>query len=391
MAVITSMGVTFTNSGLFLRRDANIGHIVYSPYSGLFFAAQEDEKLISWLNLESADPPSVEHLKALGPGWAITMDCADYPVQHLLPSVGAAWPIVRPESPLLINWFLTGNCSLNCQYCYAQDLMRGNCPEPSKDDIIRIGNGILSHMPLAVVLTGGDPLLSLHLEAALEVLHGKAGIIIDTSGHFLCEQHVELFKKYNVFVRISFDSEQPKVNDKLRPLYVASRKEFQSKSSAKSALNAIIKCIEAGVRVGVQTVVTKENRSDLESFGDKLYKLGVSNWRLMMVAPSKDRNDEYLRLRGDEKGQKRYFNHIQKQLRHKHRTWWHEGMAIQLTHNRTPNAVILVSPSGEYFTESNIRLGKDKLIGDVVSNVGIFDKVSMHAHAERYLNLSPLR
>lgn len=390
MAVITPMSVSLTNSGLFVRRDANIGYIVYSPYSGLFFAAQENESLLRWLNLESNTPPSEEHLKALGPGWAITMDCADYPIQHLLPTIGVEWPIVRPESPILINWFLTGNCSLNCQYCYAQDLMRGNCPEPSREDIIKIGQGILSHMPLAVVLTGGDPLLSLHLETAFEVLCGKTGIIVDTSGHLLCDEHVELFSKYNVFVRVSFDSEQPKINDKLRPVYGPARKSVSSKSSAKSALNAIVNCIEKGVRVGVQTVVTKENRSDLESFGDKLYKLGVSNWRLMMVAPSKERNDEYLRLRGEEKGQKRYFSHIQKQLRLKHRTWWHEGMAIQLTHNRTPNAVVLVSPSGDYFTESNIHLGKDKLVDNVESNERLFDKVSMHAHAERYLNLSKI-
>jgi len=355
----------------------------------MFFAAQNisDVGLLEWLDMSSAIPPTDEYLKALGPGWAIPMESADYPIQHLLPSSGFNWPIIRPEFPILINWFLTGNCSLDCQYCYAQDLMHGNCKEPSLDDIHIVSDGILSHNPLAVVLTGGDPLISSHLEVAMELLHNKTGIIIDTSGHVLSDEHIDLFKKYNVFVRISFDSEQPKINDKLRPLHRNTNKSLNAKSSSVSALNAIIKCIEKGIRVGVQTVVTKENRSDLESFGDKLFKLGVSNWRLMMVAPSKDRYNEYIHLRGDEKGQKRYYNHIQKQLRLRHKNWWHEGMAIQLTHNMTPNAVVLVSPSGEYFTESNIHLGKDILTDITKPKESLFDKVSMHAHAERYLNL----
>jgi len=387
------MNVRVTKSGIILRRDTNVGFLVYSPYSGLFFAVHEadEEVLLAWLDLRSSSPPSEEHLKALGPGWAISMDGADYPLQHLIPNTGVNWTIIRPEHPILINWFLTGNCSLNCQYCYAQDLMHGTCNEPGVDDIQKISSGIISHNPLAVVLTGGDPLISQHLDLAIKLLHKKTGIIIDTNGYLLNEQHVEIFKKYNVFVRVSLDTELPKINDKLRPLLKDDNSKSISGSSSKMALDCIIKCIDAGIKVGVQTVVTKANRSDLESFGDKLYRLGVCHWRLMMVAPSKLRNNEYLSLRGDEKGQKRYYSHIQKQLRQKHKNWWHEGMAIQITHNMTPNAVVLVSPSGEYFTESNIHLGKENLSETLSSKNAFFDKVSMHAHAERYLNLTSKR
>lgn len=388
MANIRQKQVRVTRSGLFIRQEPNVGYFVYSPYSGLFFAVQDSgsETVLKWLEKKKSFLPPDEYIKALGPGWAIRMEHADYPVQHLLPS-NVIWPIIRPQSPILVNWLITGNCPLDCQYCFAQDLMHGRCKEPEKNKIKQIAFNILSHNPLAVVLTGGDPLFSPHLSLAMGYLHKKTGLIVDTCGYTFTTAHLELFKKYNVFVRVSLDSQQPKINDKLRPLNKklgAIRND--SMGTAEAALNTISKCVEAGVKVGVQTVVTKMNLSDLEALGDKLYRLGVSNWRIMMLASFNERSKESLKLRMDERGQKRFYNTITKHLRAKHRNWWHQSMAIQLTHNRTPNAVVLVSPEGNFCTESNVRLGKE-LLSLKPNNAAIFDKVNFHAHAERYLNL----
>jgi len=72
-------------------------------------------------------------------------------------------------------------------------------------------------------------------------------------------------------------------------------------------------------------------------------------------------------------------------------TRWEQKMAVQVTYNEVPNSVILVSPNGIFFTESNIRLGK-AIIDDrhpkTPSTEAIHSKVNMLAHAERYLNLT---
>lgn len=377
-----------TKSGLFVRHDDGVGYLVYSPFTGLFFAVQdaEGDSFLDWLNLKDIADPPIEYVKALGPGWKIPLQDAEYPEQHLLPS-RAKWKIIAPKAPILINWFLTGNCGLACRYCYAQDLMHDNCKEPTSTDIARIASAILNCSPLAVVLTGGDPLLSPHLESALEHLQGKCGIILDTSGYSLQKKHVDLFCKYNVFVRVSLDSEIPKVNEFVRPLSNKSKGKTKI-SSSEAAIAAINDCLDNGVKVGVQTVVTRYNRSDLEFLGDKLFRLGISNWRLMQVARSSERLEAYNDLRGDEKGRRRYFNHIQKQLRIKHKNWWNQGMAVQLTDNKTPNAVVLVAPDGKFYTESNIQPGKDLLYDPATEqHCSIFEKVATHAHAERYLNI----
>jgi sulfatase maturation enzyme AslB (radical SAM superfamily) len=211
--------VIFTRSGLLVREDSNLGYLVFSTHTGLIFACQkaDGKNLLKWLDRKTNSAPSIEYEKALGPGWTISLQEADYPANHLLPNIQSGWSILRPEYPIVINWLLTGKCALQCQYCYAEDLMRGRLPEPSMKKVDEIAEAILSYHPISVVLTGGDPLLSPYLEKILSALHKRTGIIIDTSGFTFSNEHLILFKKYGVFVRISLDSEIPRINDTVRP------------------------------------------------------------------------------------------------------------------------------------------------------------------------------
>ena len=383
--------VRLTKSGLLIRADSSMGILVFSPYTGVVFACRpKDQKaLTEWLDMRTTTAPTADYEKALGPGWAIAVEAADYPQTNLLPSAEAYQMIPYPTYPIVINWLLTGSCALRCQYCYAEDLMRGKRKEPTKSELLKISKTILSYNPLAVVLTGGDPLLSNHLEAVLETLHGKTGLMIDTSGFSFNETHLALFKKYGVFVRISLDSEIPRINDMLRPIDITTSTK-RKLSSSSTAMRAICSCIDAGLGVGIQTVATSQNRSDLEAFGDKLYRLGARSWRILMVAPSATNVQQYNKLKGSQESLKRFEQYIKKHLRVKHENGWNKGMSVQLTHNRAPNSVILVTPDGVFETENKVNTGK--LVIDENSPTRpdiqeLFRKVDAHAHAERYLNL----
>ena len=252
-----------TKSGLFVRKDAGFGLFVYSPYLGIIFAcAEEDsERVIMWLDQRCDKAPSAKYEEVLGPGWSIPLKKAKYLVPpYLLPDADA-WPILpNTNRPILINWLLTGNCPLSCKYCYAEDLMRGKCQEPNETDIEQIAETILSFKPLAVVLTGGDPLFSPNLEKAIILLHQKTGLIVDTSAYTFNSNHLRIFKQYNVFVRISIDSERPRINDELRPVsneYPKMRKKHSS--TVDAAINALTQCIDENISIAVQTVATTLN------------------------------------------------------------------------------------------------------------------------------------
>ena len=383
--------VKYTKAGLFVREDTHLGFIVFSTHTGLVFACKTDDggALLKWLDRKSSVAPSPEYMKALGPGWAILLRDADYPSKHLLPSAESGWSILRPDYPIVINWLLTGNCALRCQYCYAEDLMRGRCKEPSAHDIDHIAESILSFHPLAVVLTGGDPLLSAHLQRVLSRLHKRTGIIVDTSAFTFTYHHLELFKKYGVFVRISLDSEIPRIHDLLRPPVNTVKLDDKNSSNA-AAIRAICQCVDAGIGVSVQTVATKYNRSDLEALGDKLYRMGIRAWRILIVAPSETNAPRYAELRGTRSGLDRFDKYIEKQLRSKHENGWNRGMAVQITHNRAPNSVVLVAPDGTFLTEATVEPKKiilDEKLPKHPRLKRMFEKVDPHTHAERYLSL----
>jgi len=381
--------VTFTKSGIIVREDSCLGFLAFSTHTGLIFACQaaDGKALLKWLERKGSTP-TLEYEKALGPVWAISLSGADYPSKHLLPTDQSGWSILRSDYPIVINWLLTGNCALKCQYCYAEDLMRGRCTEPNTQEVDNIIETILSYHPLAVVLTGGDPLLSPHLERVFAALHKRTGIIIDTSAFTFSSDHLKLFKRYNVFVRISLDSEIPKIHDKLRPP-LNTVKAGTNQSSNIAATNALCKCVDAGIGVGVQTVATKFNRSDLEAFGDKLYRIGIRSWRILIVAPSETNILSFGMLSGTKSGQERYEKYIEKHLRLKHDNGWNKGMAVQITHNRAPNSVVLVAPDGTFLTEATVKPQKiilDDKFPKVPRIEHFFDKIDPYTHAERYLS-----
>ena len=246
--------------------------------------------------------------------------------------------------------------------------MRDEALEPKSVDIERIVESILSLNPLVVVVTGGDPLFSGHLAEAVQLLSGKVGIVVDTSGYTFTPKHLELFKQHHVSVRISLDSERPKVNQAQRPLHRAYPKlARQGIPTAVAAIKTLCQCLEADLCVTVQTVATKKNANDLVTLGDKLYRLGVRSWRIFKVAPSKASYAGYMKLVGavTDKGKRVEgkkargpydfaFDNVLDAYVHR----WHRNMVVQIAPNETPNAVILVGPDGTFYTESTTTVAK---------------------------------
>ena len=182
--------------------------------------------------------------------------------------------------PLVINWLLTGRCTHKCKYCYAFDLRE--VPEiidseKSADSII---DRILSYHPIAVVLSGGEPILCKYLSYIVDKLYQKTGVILDTNGHLLNSELALQLKSRNVVVRISIDTFIPK-NERIVRSMGSETLDNEELCKTMSALNA---CLEIDIPVVVHTVVTDKNINDLDSMGEKLYSLNVHVWKLMELS-----------------------------------------------------------------------------------------------------------
>lgn len=399
MAEKVKHDVHITKSGLVIRNDPSLGLLVYSPYTGLIYAVTklDSEACISWLDKKVNSPPSEAYLKSLGPGWVIPYEEAAYRIPNLLPfNDPTHWPVLpEPTRPITINWLITGMCPLNCLYCFAEDLMRNKRKEPNKSDIIRIIKNILSLNPIVVVLTGGDPLFSPYLEDVIKQLYKHVGIIVDSSAYNFTHNHLKIFKEYNVMLRISLDSEIPKINQLQRPVYFESKICNKSENNTtERALNALCECLNDGVNVTVQSVATKKTANDLVCFGDKLFRLGVKSWRVFKISPSKEKIEGFKMLVGTIRQQNKLYDHIFHELIINHNLRWNKQMALQVTQNENPNAVILVSPDGKFYTESNLKPGKillDELNPNKPGISKLKSKINMSSHAERYLNITSLK
>src|SRR5687768_6003213 len=113
--------VELTKSGLFVKSDSAIGLLVHSPFTGLTYAvhASDSRPVRKWLNSPNSQAPSDLYRFSIGAGWASTLDDAKHPIPHLLPHSDLWSTLPSPQTPFLINWFLTGRCPLACTYCYA--------------------------------------------------------------------------------------------------------------------------------------------------------------------------------------------------------------------------------------------------------------------------------
>lgn len=383
---MTDIATRKTETGLYIRYDRLSGLLVYSPFTGLFFAVPENdrEQTVAWLERTSQSAPSLQYKQALGPGWCIPHEDARYPMPHLLGAPDAFRESPLPKWPIVINWLLTSRCPLRCKYCDAGDLM--GLDEPSISKIESTARAILRLNPLAVVLTGGEPLLSPHLERVLELLRNRAGIIVDTSAYIAKSEHLNLLKSFGVAVRISIDAERPRLNDKNRPLCSGEvRTGGQSPSTLEAAIDVLCKATDLGLCVTVQSVAYKQNLADLEVLGAKLFRLGVRAWRVLKVQPSQGKEKDYQKLVGPHKKYKHYFEQLEKAKG----TRWGEQMAVQATYNSVPNSVVLVAPDGRFLTESDRGQGKIELDPDRPYNPSaksIFPRVNPLAHTARYLN-----
>lgn len=380
-----------TKTGHYFKIIPNFGMLIYSPYTSLIYGVAQEYTGSTVDYLNGSKVKLINEIKQpLLFGLKSNSDKIKFSDNHLLPSKSYWNDYTQPDETITVNWFLTGKCNFKCKYCYASDLMYDYVKEPSGNEIEKTAKRILALNPLSVVLTGGEPLISPHISDAIRLIAQKTGIIIDTNGSELNDDLLNLIEQNNIVIRISLDSPRPNQNIKHR---IAKNNK---KETFNEVLENINKCTKRGIPVIVQTVVSSLNKNELVDFGEILLRLGVSGWRLLKVQESKLNSEEYKKLMvGRTKKIKEASEQIDYQLdriKQFHKNKWNSKMSLQVSKNSNSdrNSVILVSPSGEFRTESKLSIEKnliDKNSPKCPDKNQLFKKVSNFSHFSRYLNI----
>ncbi|MDR0692852.1 MAG: radical SAM protein [Prevotellaceae bacterium] len=374
-----------TKKGIFVKTDKEFGAVVFSPYSGLFFAISKEyvNDALNYCNEKKYNLPNdiIKHL-TIGINFEKNFEIKS----HWLPEKNAFSYInenVFPNSPIVINWLISNNCCFNCNYCYAGDVI----DKPTElADPTKIAQKILDTNPLAVVFSGGEPLREKQkIIDGLNVLGNKVGIMIDTNGYHYDHDLAKLFQKHNAVIRISLDSLHNELNSKIRPL--------KNNKSNADVLNTIITNItkyrDMKIPVLIHTVVSSVNKNSLYDLYDKLPSLGVNGWRLFSVIKPNDENKQEkfkkLMIFGKAKNIDDAQQEIQKEIKILNNKYISKSnFSLQIVHSSEnhKNSVVLVLPSGKFVTESRVKNEKIE-----ISDKSIFDKnkVDLIGHYERYL------
>jgi MoaA/NifB/PqqE/SkfB family radical SAM enzyme len=374
-----------TKKGFFIRNDEDFGALVFSPYSGLFFAIAKDyvEDTLNFCNKKKNNLLE-EIQKQLNIGLEATEN--HFETQSWLPNKESfSYRDGFPDrNPIVINWLISNKCFFKCNYCYASDVIG---QEFDMKDAKGIANDILKTQPLAVVLSGGEPLREKEkMIDALNILGDKVGIIIDTNGYNYDEELANLFKKYNVVVRVSLDTLNNELGKKIRPL----ENQKQDNNVLDNIIGNILAYKKKKIPILIHTVVSTVNKNSLDDLYDNLPRLGLNGWRLFsLITPNdKERKEQFDKMMSfgkakNTKEAKDDINHKFKKI-YKKTYVSKSNFSVQVvpTSESAKNAVILVLPDGKFVTESMFRNEKTE-----INKKNIFGRniVSLQGHYERYL------
>jgi len=190
-------------------------------------------------------------------------------------------------------------CNLSCPYCYEHPMREaGNYPDKEYDLDKMIS--ALEKEGDYFALFGGEPLLT-DIKTIEELWkfgfqkYGRNGI--QTNGTLITDEHIELFKKYNVSVGVSLDGPD-ELNDSR---WSGSLEETRRKS--KLTLDAIDKMLDSGVIPSLIVTLTKYNTSNLDKLKIWLKELdekGIMSVRLHVLEVEYDSITEQFGLTSEE-------------------------------------------------------------------------------------------
>ena len=267
-------------------REDEFGGICYVPHRDDFFAL---------------DKPSYDFLSSLNSDWQVLEKANEVPAKTLAqlgiletrksatrekpysgPSfIGSFEELVTISEPLVVNCFSTSFCPMACIYCHADDLMKIKRDQENENELKSVISTASAIPSVVAVITGGDPLSRPDRAIRLiENLSPQKALVLDTSGAGDLTQLLPALVEHDVHVRVSLDSAVKTVNDDLRPI---NHKVFGRKgSSFDEARSTIQKCLDSGISVTVQSVVTNrnENTDELLNLRELLLADGVRNWVL---------------------------------------------------------------------------------------------------------------
>lgn len=186
----------------------------------------------------------------------------------------------KENESYVVNLHILENCNYRCKYCFSHF---GSKKILSLDDWKNIVDNISSSINVKRFnIAGGEPLMYPQIDELIYYIKSKGiSVSIITNGILLSESFLEKHTDTLEIIGISMDSLSEKTLSKL------GCKTSRGNILTKEKFFAIAKKIkENGIKLKINTVVTKENHTELLS--KDLKELDIDRWKILKMKPFKN-------------------------------------------------------------------------------------------------------
>lgn len=174
---------------------------------------------------------------------------------------------IRPLSaPITVSLNVTNRCNLRCRHCSVEggETLNG---ELSTDEWLAVIRELAESKVFKVFINGGEPLVREDIFVLLEELAGHPiAVTLFTNATLITEEMADRLDEYHLqAISVSLDGSKPEVHDCLR-----------GKGTFHKTVTGIERLVQRGLKVGISTVVTPFNLSDLPAIVSLARGLGTS-------------------------------------------------------------------------------------------------------------------
>lgn len=166
----------------------------------------------------------------------------------------------------VVVWNVTRRCNLKCVHCYAhaKDISFEN--ELNTEEGKKLLDDLAEFKVPVVLFSGGEPLVRKDLPELAEYAVGKGmRAVISTNGTLITPKMAHMLKEIGLsYVGISLDGME-EINDRFRGV----------KGAFKSAVDGIINCQKAGIKVGLRFTINKFNVNEIPNIFDLLETMDI--------------------------------------------------------------------------------------------------------------------
>jgi radical SAM protein len=183
------------------------------------------------------------------------------------------------RSPLIVIWEVTRACDLACVHCRASAIPDREPGELTTGEGVRLINDLRGFGRPLFVLTGGDPLkrpdvfdlIRAGTRAGLVTNLSPSGTPRLTHGALLRARQSGLKG-----VSVSLDGSCERIHDRFRGV----------PGSFDWSLQGAASCIALGLRLQINTTLTRHNLEDLPAIADLVDALEAKRWTIFLLVPT---------------------------------------------------------------------------------------------------------